>query len=293
MSSRPSSSGGFFERFMQRTSQEIEAARVRAEEAKRQVFERGEDLLDDAAKGVRSFADAQATAAQLQTAQAARAGRGILLGVVRAVSPPNAKDIGLRGAMPAQAPRQPPAKPEQPVAPAVPDTYEWPLPGLYDLNVRDTSRSQGGGAFGDYRNQGAHKHQGVDITADVGTPVHAATAGVATVPRYDARGYGNWVVVTQPNGSTTRYAHLDSLSVKNGDHIARGQTIGAVGRSGNTNKAADSHLHFEVRSGGAAQNPYKYYDPAKVDPFGTPDAWARALGRPLSPPEYSRVFGDG
>jgi murein DD-endopeptidase MepM/ murein hydrolase activator NlpD len=56
--------------------------------------------------------------------------------------------------------------------PHAPEVSIWPVPGLHDLNVG--SGHQGDGRFGSIRDGGRRRHKGVDITADVGSPVAAA-----------------------------------------------------------------------------------------------------------------------
>ncbi|WP_374576099.1 hypothetical protein [Phenylobacterium sp.] len=107
MSGKSSSQGGFF----QRSAEQIAAAKAKLEEQTRLAWERGEDLADAAAKGLRTYAEAQTSAAQLQAAQQARALRAAGDAVVQAVRP-KAKDVGLRGPQPAEPPRPAVAAPQ-------------------------------------------------------------------------------------------------------------------------------------------------------------------------------------
>ncbi|WP_137720199.1 M23 family metallopeptidase [Methylobacillus flagellatus] len=97
-------------------------------------------------------------------------------------------------------------------------------------------------------------HEGLDFTADVGSPVFAAADGlvVAAEGRSD---YGNIIIVDHGAGMETRYAHLSSFSAKVGDRVQKGQVIGKVG---NTGRSTGPHLHFEVRLNGAPLDPRKY-----------------------------------
>jgi murein DD-endopeptidase MepM/ murein hydrolase activator NlpD len=91
--------------------------------------------------------------------------------------------------------------------------------------------------FGDYR-----FHHGLDLTADIGTPVYATGDGIVSTA--DVRGgYGNAVFIEHGFGFETRYAHLSKYIVKQGDRIKRGQLIGYVG---NTGISSGPHLHYEV-----------------------------------------------
>ena len=88
----------------------------------------------------------------------------------------------------------------------------------------------------------ARFHKGVDLNAKRGTSVVASASGVVTfVGKKDA--YGKIVEIDHGNGLVTRYAHLDSFSVKQGARITAGKRIGTVGRTGRT---TGPNLHFEV-----------------------------------------------
>ncbi len=97
-------------------------------------------------------------------------------------------------------------------------------------------------------------HDGIDIAADVGEPVHAAAGGEVV---YDGKlsGYGNVIIIRHASGYTTVYAHNHKHFVKKGQWVRRGQRIAAVGRSG---RVTGSNLHFEVRRDNVARDPMKY-----------------------------------
>lgn len=94
-------------------------------------------------------------------------------------------------------------------------------------------------------------HEGIDFNAETGTPVVVAADGVVLSTAYHAE-YGNLVEVDHGQGLMTRYAHLSRVDVKPGVLLKRGVKIGAVGSTG---RSTGSHLHFEVRMNGVAQNP--------------------------------------
>lgn len=94
-------------------------------------------------------------------------------------------------------------------------------------------------------------HNGIDIAAPVGTPIHASAGGGVSTARY-AGGYGNWTVLNHPNGIQTAYAHQRGFAVRQGQSVAKGQTIGSVGMTGST---TGPHLHFMVGRGGNWVNP--------------------------------------
>jgi murein DD-endopeptidase MepM/ murein hydrolase activator NlpD len=95
-------------------------------------------------------------------------------------------------------------------------------------------------------------HNGIDIGAAEGTPVHAARDGTASeVGRNDI--LGNYVIITHPGDWQTVYGHLSSVTVASGAKVARDAVIGTVGSTG---RATGPHLHFEVRRKGGAVDPF-------------------------------------
>jgi murein DD-endopeptidase MepM/ murein hydrolase activator NlpD len=94
-------------------------------------------------------------------------------------------------------------------------------------------------------------HRGVDIKADLGTPVSAAASGIVLVSGFEGQ-YGRVVKIEHPHGFVTVYAHNDENRVEAGDRVMMGQIIAAVGRTGH---ATTYHLHFEIRHGGLSYNP--------------------------------------
>ncbi len=126
------------------------------------------------------------------------------------------------------------------------------VPSLWPVNGSLLSR------FGDRQDPfsgDGEFHSGVDISAPIGTPVHAAADGIVFSAEYAGGGYGKMVVIDHGNGLKTRYAHLSAFEVVPGQEIRRGEI---VARSGNTGRVTAPHLHFEVRIGGSAVNPYPY-----------------------------------
>jgi murein DD-endopeptidase MepM/ murein hydrolase activator NlpD len=97
-------------------------------------------------------------------------------------------------------------------------------------------------------------HDGVDIAAPIGTPVHAAEAGTV-IYSGRLRGYGNVIIVRHDEHYVTVYGHNSDNLVREGDSVARGQVIGSIGDSGRTTGA---NLHFEVRRDNTARNPLAY-----------------------------------
>jgi murein DD-endopeptidase MepM/ murein hydrolase activator NlpD len=101
-------------------------------------------------------------------------------------------------------------------------------------------------------------HEGIDIGAPEGTPIHAAAAGTViwAGPR---NGYGNAVIIDHGSGVGTVYAHQSAVGVAVGQRVARGQVVGYVGHTG---LAITPHLHFEVRVNGRTYDPLAYVHPS-------------------------------
>ena len=97
-------------------------------------------------------------------------------------------------------------------------------------------------------------HTGMDIRAPRETPVRAAGPGEVLFAGW-LRGYGQVIIIDHGNNLSSVYAHLSSMSVREGSAVKKGQTIGAVGSTGT---ATGAHLHFEVRVGGDARDPMRY-----------------------------------
>jgi len=96
-------------------------------------------------------------------------------------------------------------------------------------------------------------HLGIDIAANEGDPVYAASAGVVTMAQGGYNyGYGNVVQIDHGNGYVTVYAHLSQYNVAACTSVGQGTLIGLAGSTGN---AFGSHLHFEIRYGGSNVNP--------------------------------------
>ena len=95
---------------------------------------------------------------------------------------------------------------------------------------------------------------GLDIATSKGTPISAAASGTVAFAGYKGS-YGYLVVISHGNGVQTYYGHCSSLYVSAGETVSQGQTIAAVGSTGNS---TGPHLHFEVRVNGTAYNPENY-----------------------------------
>lgn len=133
-------------------------------------------------------------------------------------------------------------------------------------------------------NTGAEElHRGVDIAVPTGTVVYAAHDGTVMQAAYDSY-YGNYVVITDSKGYTTKYAHMDSLTVSAGQSVKKGDT---VGKSGNTGSSTGSHLHIECLYNGEYYNPLFYFEAGTQTIYGeTPGGTGGGTGNVIPPDSY-------
>lgn len=100
-------------------------------------------------------------------------------------------------------------------------------------------------------------HYGVDIAADIGTPIKAFADGEVDYVGKSTI-YGNYLQLRHADGVTTFYAHCKKLCIKDGQKVKKGDKIAEVGDTGN---ATGPHLHFEIRLDGEFLNPCYYINP--------------------------------
>lgn len=89
-------------------------------------------------------------------------------------------------------------------------------------------------------------HRGIDLAAPKGTKTYASRAGKiirANLESVKASSYGNYVIIDHGDGYTSLYAHLNTVTVKEGDDVKQGQLVGTVGSTG---RSTGPHLHFEI-----------------------------------------------
>ncbi|MDQ0271122.1 peptidoglycan DD-metalloendopeptidase family protein [Cytobacillus purgationiresistens] len=125
---------------------------------------------------------------------------------------------------------------------AMTSQWVWPSEGV----ITDT--------FGTRKGQ----HKGIDIAAELGTPIHAVDSGIV-VRSYFSDSYGNVVFIRHDNQTETVYAHLQNRVVSEGQAVAAGQEIGAMG---NTGDSSGVHLHFEIH-----KNEWTFNKENAIDPF--------------------------
>lgn len=103
-------------------------------------------------------------------------------------------------------------------------------------------------------------HEGLDIAADLGTPIYAALDGTVTYAGW-ASGYGKLIKLKHKDGIETYYGHCNKLLVSQGQNVKKGEKIGEVGSTGNS---TGPHLHFEVRVNGVPNDPAPYLNNIKA-----------------------------
>jgi murein DD-endopeptidase MepM/ murein hydrolase activator NlpD len=130
--------------------------------------------------------------------------------------------------------------------------YVWPVDGEVD---RDFSLEVFAydETMGDWRT-----HSGIDIAAEVGTPVAACTQGTVTQVSTDQM-MGTTVTIDHGSGMESVYANLAAaLNVQEGTQVEAGSVIGTVGTSAIAESASPAHLHFELAEYGVSIDPLQY-----------------------------------
>lgn len=117
---------------------------------------------------------------------------------------------------------------------------QWPLPGYSTNDITQYFGNNG--------------HGGMDIGVPYGSPIVASADG-EVLSASSHWSWGNNVLVYHNGTYSTRYAHMSSMAVSEGEHVSRGQVIGYVGSTGNS---TGPHLHFEVYCNGTRVDPYPY-----------------------------------
>ncbi|MDJ0366015.1 M23 family metallopeptidase [Hymenobacter sp. H14-R3] len=141
----------------------------------------------------------------------------------------------------------------------------WRGPGLGLFPVKGRTDQAIGSFWGNERDGGARRHEGVDIFAPRGTPAVAATDGTVTRTGESQLG-GRVVWLADAQGQHLYYAHLDKQLVQPGQRVRAGDTLGLVGNTGNARTTAP-HLHFGIYQGGrGAVDPWPFLHRADAVP---------------------------
>lgn len=114
----------------------------------------------------------------------------------------------------------------------------------------------------------ARMHEGLDYAAPAGTPILACAEG-RVLRTGTSTTYGRFVEIEHANGVTSFYAHMSRISASQGDVVAAGDLIGAVGSTG---RSTGAHLHFEIRRNGQQVNPESFLGRAFAPHDVAPDA---------------------
>lgn len=124
----------------------------------------------------------------------------------------------------------------------------------------DTPRFRFSSSFG-YRKDPKYgdlrMHQGIDLTGALNSPVYATGNGRVEAVTFEYNGYGRYVVIDHGFGYKTKYAHLNTSTVYEGQMVKRGERIGLLGSSG---KSTGPHVHYEVLYMNRPVNPYNYFN---------------------------------
>ena len=137
--------------------------------------------------------------------------------------------------------------------------FLWPLPGRYNLSSLYGSRKHP--VTGK-----ANNHTGIDVPAPSGTSILACKSGVVTTATYN-NSYGNYVVVSHSDGTSTLYAHMSRRNASKGQTVSQGQVIGYVGTTGSS---TGNHLHLEIRVNGSRRDPINYFQSLPLTISGVP-----------------------
>lgn len=143
-------------------------------------------------------------------------------------------------------------------ATALPDTFKINLRGFCMPTDNRVVTSNFGARWG-------RQHKGIDVKVYIGDTIRAAFSGKVRMVKYEARGYGKYVVIRHGNGLETIYGHMSKHLVAEDEIVEAGQPIGL---GGNTGRSTGSHLHFETRLCGVALNPALMFDFKNQDVVG-------------------------
>ncbi len=130
----------------------------------------------------------------------------------------------------------------------------------YSLPVSSGYVSSAYGKRRDPFNGHQRHHNGIDIAAKHGSKIQAIASGFVTFSGRKG-GYGNVIDIHHSDTLKSRYAHLDTIKVKKGEVVRKGDTIATMGKTG---RATGSHLHLEVWKNNRPVNPESYIDTALI-----------------------------
>ncbi len=185
-------------------------------------------------------------------------------GAPKAVAPDPAGPISLAGAGSATVPKAPPKAVTPPPPPPPPAAKPAPPP----VTTKSTPAGSAGREFiwpvsgrvlkGFGPGSDGQRNDGVNISGVKGSNVLAAAGGEVVYAGSELAGFGNLVLIRQPGGWVTAYAHADTMLVQEGDLVKQGQAIATVGSTGN---AGSPQVHFELRKGKEPVDPSVHLPP--------------------------------
>lgn len=220
------------------------------------------DRMSDPMKRIKKFYDDQREAVKAAAEEAGRHGRRVTISVAEQIAAINRLE---QAAVKTEQDRQDAERRNSRTSGTL-TTFGQPVDG-----ARRT------GSFGERRSD--HNHQGIDYAVPVGTPVRATAAGAIKFAG-ERGGYGNLIIVNNGAGTETRFGHLSKIGVQQGQQVAAGDVIGYSGGapgSPGAGRTSGPHLHYEVRRGGRAVDPFKARFP--TDQGAVEDAAASASER--------------
>lgn len=208
---------------------------------------------------------------------AAVGGAIVVWGMINAASAVGVLNAGLDKPEPAPV-VEAAAEPSEPPPPPPAFVFDAPLPGRVvnsPFGLRQMPWEENG-----------RLHEGVDIAAPAGAPVHVSTDGVVMRSGVSST-YGRFVEVAHKDGFHTFYAHLGrDAGLKRGTYVKRGTTVAYVGNSG---RSTGSHLHFELRNkAGKPLNPALFMGKTFAERADLPLKAAAKVGRTVRLAQVSK-----
>jgi murein DD-endopeptidase MepM/ murein hydrolase activator NlpD len=158
---------------------------------------------------------------------------------------------------------------------ANPFDFEWlsKVTSYYGYRIHPTSGEE-------------NYHKGIDISVPIGTDIHSGQGGKVTFAG-NSGDYGNVVIIENADGLTSKYAHLDSVSLSVGQEVKTGDIIG---KSGNTGNSTGPHLHLEILKNGEYLNPIFFADTGNFNTV--PEHYANH-DEPLGDGSYAALIAEG
>jgi hypothetical protein len=131
------------------------------------------------------------------------------------------------------------------------------IPSIYPVDKEKLKRKASGYGWRFHpKTKEKRFHTGIDFNIQSGEEIYSTADGIIIKSAYDqVSGKGNYVLVRHNDEFSTLYSHMESIAVKTGDQVKKGQVIGFVGSTG---ASTGPHLHYEVHKDGKAVNPIDY-----------------------------------